>query len=331
LATIPEHTMSTTLKSVTLAAALTGAAAFAPMGSSGLTRAAHRPAVCGLNMQVKPTGTLIKQTFLTPQLFEQIDADNSGTIDLDELKDIVQFTSNANVRDLIQRADLNGDGVIDYGEYERLMNMEVYGEDAGGNTYVRQAIDLNLLSKDSVLADCVMVGNKGFDPLNLAKTLDELDTFREAEIKHGRLAMLAAVGWPASEKLQPYLSGKFGLPDLLAKGEKAPSLVNGGLENINPFFFVGILAFTAFVETEVLNKVKKRENRQPGDLGFDPLGFSKGKPEAVKRDYQLKELQNGRLAMLAVVGYVAEEYVNKLNVLTETPIIEKSIEKALGA
>ena len=55
----------------------------------------------------------------------QIDKDGSGTIDLDELKAAVQFTSNASVRDLLQRADLNGDGVIDYGEYERLMNMEV--------------------------------------------------------------------------------------------------------------------------------------------------------------------------------------------------------------
>jgi hypothetical protein len=58
-------------------------------------------------------------------IYVQIDKDGSGTIDLDELKAAVQFTSNASVRDLIQRADLNGDGVIDYGEYERLMNMEV--------------------------------------------------------------------------------------------------------------------------------------------------------------------------------------------------------------
>ena len=144
-------------KTAALAGVAASAAAFAPMGAPS-TRAAHRPAVCGLNMQqIKPTGALIKQTFLTPTLFNQvqfnpfccsayvilveymrkpflcscttsfmqIDKDGSGTIDLDELKAAVQFTSNASVRDLIQRADLNGDGVIDYGEYERLMNMEV--------------------------------------------------------------------------------------------------------------------------------------------------------------------------------------------------------------
>jgi len=303
-----------------------GASAFAPGLAPPSTRAAHRPAVCGLNMQ---GNTLIRQTFLTPTLFNEIDADGSGTIDLDELKAAVQFTSNANVRDLIQRADLNGDGVIDYGEYERLMNMEVYGDEQGGNFYVRQALDLGLLKPGSPLEDCVMVGNKGFDPVGFAKDLETLDNYREAEIKHGRLAMLAALGWPASERLQPILAKQFGATDLLAKGEKAPSILNGGLENINPLFFVGILAFTAFVETEVLNKVKKRENRQPGDLGFDPLGFSKGKTEDVKRDYALKELQNGRLAMLAIVGYVAEEFVTKINVLDETPALEKAVVKTL--
>jgi hypothetical protein len=104
--------MPTALKTVALAAGLVASAsAFAPGLASPGTRAAHRPAVCGVNMQIKPTGALIKQTFLTPKLFNDIDKDGSGTIDLEELKAAVQFTSNANVRDLIQRADLNGDGL----------------------------------------------------------------------------------------------------------------------------------------------------------------------------------------------------------------------------
>ena len=318
-------------KTAALAGMVASASAFAPMGAPS-TRAANRPAVCGVNMQqIKPTGTLIKQTFLTPTLFNEIDQDKSGTIDLDELKEAVKFTSNASVRDLIQRADLNGDGVIDYGEYERLMNMECYGDGQGGNTYVRQAIDLGVLKPGSVLEDCVMVGNKGFDPLGFARTLEELDNYREAEIKHGRLAMLAALGWPASERLQPYFAKAIGAPDLLAAGEKAPSLLNGGLDQINPLFFAAILGFTGFVETQVLTKMKKRENRQPGDLGFDPLGLSAGKSEEVKRDYELKELQNGRLAMSGIVGYVAEEFVTKFSVIQETPVLEKAVEKALGA
>ena len=59
-------------KTAALAGVAASAAAFAPMGAPS-TRAAHRPAVCGLNMQqIKPTGALIKQTFLTPTLFNQV-------------------------------------------------------------------------------------------------------------------------------------------------------------------------------------------------------------------------------------------------------------------
>ncbi|KAJ1469315.1 light harvesting complex protein [Baffinella frigidus] len=316
------------LKLLALAGAVAGTTAFAPMGLSPATRRAG--ATSALRMQQDGPKTLIKQTFLTPALFKQIDADNSGSIDLEELKSAVKFSSSADVRALIQRGDLNGDGVIDYPEYERLMNMEVYGDAAGGNFYVRQALDLGLIKPDSPLADCVMVGNKGFDPLNLAKNLEELDTFREAEIKHGRLAMLAAVGWPAAERLNPYFAKAMGAPDLLVAGGKVPSLLNGGLENINPLFFAGVIAFTAFVETEVLTKMKLRENRMPGDLGFDPLGLFQGKSFEEQRSLELKELQNGRLAMIGIVGYVAEEFVTKFSVLTETPVIEKAVEKALG-
>jgi hypothetical protein len=315
------------LKLLTLAGAVAGTTAFAPMGLAPATR---RAGAAGLCMQSSGPKTLIKQTFLTPTLFQEIDVDASGSIDLEELKNAVKFSSSADVRDLIQRGDLNGDGVIDYPEYERLMNMEVYGDAAGGNFYVRQALELGLLQADSPLADCVMVGNKGFDPLGLAKNLVELDTFREAEIKHGRLAMLAAVGWPAAERLQQYFAKAIGAPDLLVAGGKAPSLLNGGLENINPLFFAAVIAFTAFVETEVLTKMKLKENRLPGDLGFDPLGLYTGKSFEEQRSLELKELQNGRLAMIGIVGYVAEEFVTKFSVLAETPAIEKAVEKALG-
>jgi hypothetical protein len=43
----------------------------------------------------------------------------------------------------------------------------------------------------SALADCnELAGNVGFDPLGLAKNKEQLWEFREAEIKHARLAML---------------------------------------------------------------------------------------------------------------------------------------------
>ena len=41
-----------------------------------------------------------------------------------------------------------------------------------------------------VLVDCTMAGNVGFDPLGFAKDKETLETMREAEIRHARLAML---------------------------------------------------------------------------------------------------------------------------------------------
>merc|ERR1712086_677758 len=51
-----------------------------------------------------------------------------------------------------------------------------------------------------------------------------------------------------------------------------------------------------------------REDYTPGDLGFDPLGM-KPKDEAGLLAMQNKELNNGRLAMLACAGIVAQELV----------------------
>lgn len=59
----------------------------------------------------------------------------------------------------------------------------------------------------------------------------------------------------------------------------------------------------------------------PGDLGFDPLGLrARGSydinnlsEEAI--DISNKELNNGRLAMIAVVGMVAQELVDKNTIL----------------
>ena len=44
-----------------------------------------------------------------------------------------------------------------------------------------------------------MAGDVGFDPFNFASTEQSLLWQRQAEVKHARIAMLAAVGWPLSE------------------------------------------------------------------------------------------------------------------------------------
>ena len=46
--------------------------------------------------------------------------------------------------------------------------------------------------------DGSLAGDVGFDPIGFAKVKKTLFWMREAELKHSRLAMLAAVGWPMS-------------------------------------------------------------------------------------------------------------------------------------
>ena len=48
------------------------------------------------------------------------------------------------------------------------------------------------------------------------KSEKELFAIREAEIKHGRIALLAAVGWPISELYHYTLAKSLGMEDLLA-------------------------------------------------------------------------------------------------------------------
>merc|ERR1711990_306483 len=67
----------------------------------------------------------------------------------------------------------------------------------------------------------------------------------ESEIKHGRLAMLAAVGYPVAELLHPYLSDTLNLPSLLTEAGEAPNVLNGGLEALFSKFSL-TLVFVVF-------------------------------------------------------------------------------------
>jgi len=317
------------LRTVVALGAVASAAAFAPMGARpmGLARSAPRAVTTrSIKMQAGPS-SIEKDVKLTADVFKQLDVDGGGSISVAELKAIFGNNAAADISTLMKRADLDGNGELDYAEYERLMSMQKFGDAQGGNLYVRNAINFGLLRSESILADgeaSILVGNKGFDPFNCATNLAILKNYREAELKHGRLAMLAAAGWPVSELAQPYLSKLLGAPDLLVNGDQAPSILNGGLDRINPLFFMAVIVFSATVEATAL-KMDKTGDYTPGDLGFDPLRLYTGKPEAVKRDLEGKELNNGRLAMLAITYYAYEEFLNKGSVVMLSPALFKSI------
>ena len=146
-----------------------------------------------------------------------------------------------------------------------------------------------------------------------------LDKMRDAEIKHARLAMLAAVGWPLAELLNPWIA-------LDGHNGRAPSLFNGGLgDGVIPFFIVlaaGGAAYLEYVAEEKVNQQSRLAPIEPsiaGDYGFDPLGFSKEEGAYRQRELRANELFNGRLAMLAITGFAVQEFVYSKPVVAQTP------------
>ena len=60
------------------------------------------------------------------------------------------------------------------------------------------SIALPFMPWPQALQQTAYVGDCGFDPLGLATT-QNLPSMREAELRHGRLAMVATWGWPIGE------------------------------------------------------------------------------------------------------------------------------------
>jgi hypothetical protein len=252
--------------------------------------------------------------------FNNIDVDKSGKLDISELE---FYYGKNNYMDI---ADVNNDKEIDYLEFKRLIDIKKFGLRNGGNLFVRNAINFGLLDKNSILADgeaSVFIGNKGFDPLNCSTNINTLRRYREAEIKHGRFAMLGSVGWPMAEMVHPYLSKLMNKDSLLTSGGKVPSLLNGGLDKINPVFFMAIIVLSATLESMNINK-NYNVDSIPGDLEFDPLKLYSTKSVKTKRELELKELNNGRLAMIAITYFAISEFI------TNTPIAKPFISMELS-
>jgi hypothetical protein len=170
------------------------------------------------------------------------------------------------------------------------------------------------------LLDGTLAGDVGFDPFGFAgQDMATLAYMREAEIKHCRLAMLAVIGWPLAELFDKPIAGALNLPTALTRSGASPSILNGGLEKIDIAYWVAVVALAGIVELENA-KVKEEtgKNYQLGDVGFDPLGFYP-KDGPGQKIMQTKELKHGRLAMMAILGFVVQEALYRAPVVETTP------------
>jgi len=129
-----------------------------------------------------------------------------------------------------------------------------------------------------------------FDPLGFCKVEDEQSfrSLRTAELKHGRVAMMASIGALGQHFLRfPGFEGPKGTFGALLSGE-------------------GVLGFVVLFVASGICELAWRESpeKEPGNFG-DPLRFN-----MFTVDMRNKELNNGRMAMISMLGIFAAEVVS---------------------
>merc|ERR550514_1440771 len=126
-----------------------------------------------------------------------------------------------------------------------------------------------------------------FDPLGFTEVGDEAGfrKLRAAELKHGRVAMMASVGLLGQHFIK--------FPGF----EKAPA----GFKVMNTG--EGVLGFTAILVVSGIIELAWRENedKEPGNFG-DPFGV-----KMYTEEMRNKEINNGRFAMICVLAIFAAE------------------------
>ena len=197
--------------------------------------------------------------------------------------------------------------------------LNLYSDNAEVDTNVDMSEALPFVSRPITL-NRELAGDAGFDPFNFADSEEKLLWLRESELKHSRIAMLAAAGWPLSELFDKPLAHMLHLKPLLGFGDRVPSILNGGLGKVNPVYWIAVLGMASAIEFQALNK----ENDDDKSSIWDPLSMF---PESESGKYrmELAEIKNGRLAMMAIVGFAVQEFVSKIGVVNETPIFFHSI------
>jgi len=161
---------------------------------------------------------------------------------------------------------------------------------------VERSASIPFLKKPPAL-DGSMVGDVGFDPLGISTTIIELGGdlryVREAELMHGRQAMLATVGF-----VFPKLFGK--LPVDWAKDISLNPLE---AQYQIPPVALGQIAISIAIAEGLRSRIvfSNDPDYVVGDHGFG-AGMLKGKSEAQVKDMKMKELAHCRLAMVAITG-----------------------------
>jgi len=181
----------------------------------------------------------------------------------------------------------------------------------------KAAKQLKLEEDGFTLRSLAGVNDFGFwDPAGFSEgkvSAGRLRFYREVEIKHSRVAMLAAVGFVVAEQWHPLFGGGVDVASYIAF-QATPLL------QIWPVLLFAISIpeiFSIFHFEEPYDSFSTfavipgrpweiREEHIPGDMGFDPLSLGP-EDETEFRLVESLELYYGRWAMIGITGMVSQE------------------------
>mmetsp|Transcript_25704 Transcript_25704/g.81593 ORF Transcript_25704/g.81593 Transcript_25704/m.81593 type:complete len:271 (-) Transcript_25704:147-959(-) len=154
-----------------------------------------------------------------------------------------------------------------------------------------------------------LVGSQGawgpyeFDPVGFSKYTELVPFFREAELKHGRIAMLAWAGLVAPDFIR--IPGERYSFEAIPLTIDAHDKLNGAVGvNFQVLFWIALLEFCCAKKVFEWNSLECA-----GDYGFG-INFLP-KDEEGQKKMRLAELKNGRLAMVAFGGAITQAVITQ--------------------
>jgi hypothetical protein len=160
-----------------------------------------------------------------------------------------------------------------------------------------------------------MPGEGAWDPLGLsnihgmiqgsehAGVFPSPQWMREAEIKHGRVAMLAFTGALFQEYGMHFdgtLAGQYYEKGVNAFEATPSAFATNPAGMAQILLAIGLTEGVTFPEGAWAGTMK----REPGDLGYRVM-----RKNDVMEEQQIKELKNGRAAMLAIIAFSSAHYI----------------------
>lgn len=203
-------------------------------------------------------------------------------------------------------------------EVETTAVMEVTSNDdsssSSSSTAVLAAVEVNDEDVTYIMSEAMpwmvkqnnlegYIGDVGFDPFGFSDRY-EMEYLREAELKHGRIGMLAWLGWVSVD------AGLRVFPEWNDVNVlDAHDQFSGWYGPMGALFYC--LGLYEVFQMREVGKMRVAEygpaDRAAGDMNWDFLKILKGKSEAEVNRMKLRELKHARLGMLAFSGVVVQD------------------------